>query len=62
MLIAAAFVYATASAWRAQESSGLSCGTLPADAPHTYIQYSVKDQAVEGPTTIIEFRGFMHCL
>ena len=47
VLIAIGFVYATTSAWRAQESAGLSCGSLSVDAPHTYIQYSIKDQAVE---------------
>jgi hypothetical protein len=46
-LIAGAFLYATLSAWNTEQSAGLSCGYLPTDAPHSYIQYSIKEQAVE---------------
>lgn len=47
IVIVLSFFSATISAWRAQERPSLSCGTLPTDTPHSYIQYGIKDQAVE---------------
>ncbi|MCU1301514.1 MAG: hypothetical protein JWQ87_1798 [Candidatus Sulfotelmatobacter sp.] len=41
------FVYAAALAWRFQGEAALSCGSLPSDSPHSYIQYSIKEQAAE---------------
>jgi len=45
--IAAYFVYAMTSAWKAQEPTAIVCGFLPSNPPLSYIQYNVKDQAVE---------------
>lgn len=45
--VLAYFGYETYTAWSAEEKTGLLCGALPIDPPHSYIQYSLKEQAVE---------------
>jgi hypothetical protein len=46
--IGAWFIYATISAWEAQTSAKVSCSfSLNQKLPFSYIQYNIKDQAVE---------------
>jgi len=45
--VATGFVYALVSTWEDEGSPPLSCGSLPTNSPHSYIQYSIKDQAAE---------------